>query len=983
MTGCELEVGVQQERRAALRSGRERQRGVRSFGSILGVLPGPNRRHAATAIAALVVLLSGQPLLAQGPTTITLSAHPATSSEDDGSVSLVIRATLDAAATTTTTLHFMLFPGTNTSEINIPTGSTSGNALAITVNITNDNYYQGDRTFTTRSRMPSGVGYPGNPSLTITETSWVVEDDETASTKVTLSASPASVAESAGTAMITVTGTLDNDPMPGALAVTLDLAADTATAGIDYTDSTPPVLTIPAGSTSGTATLPLAVLQDTIFEEDEMLRVTGTVPADSLFSLVEPVTLTITDDDDSPPPPPPPPLPTLAIDSPSVVEGDSGTAVLTFTVTLSEFSAQPVTVDYADAGSGTATAGVDYAALAPGELTFAVGETSRTIDVTVRGDTLDEADETVVVALSGPTNATIATRTGTGAITDDDDVPALSIDSPSVAEGDRGTAALTFTVALSEASGRRVTVGYADTGSGTATAGADYTALVASALTIAAGETSRTIDVTVTGDREVEADETVVVALIAPANATIATGTGTGAIIDDDDTSPPPPPPPSSLPALSIDSPSVAEGDSGTAVLTFTVALSEASAQPVTVGYADAGSGTATAGVDYAALAPGELTFAAGETSRTIDVTVTGDTVVEGDETVVVALSGPVNATIATDTGTGVITDDDDTSPPPSLPALSIDSPRVAEGDSGTAALTFTVALSEASAQPVTVGYADAGSGTATAGVDYAALAPGELTFAAGETSRTFDVTVTGDTLDERDETVVVALSGPVNATIATGSGTGVITDDDNVPVPALPLAGLLLLALALGWTGWRLTYRHLRAGVSLLLLIAASGTTASAQTAGSFEQLAALLESGDRITVTASGGGERTGRIVDISASALALLIDGERHDFGKEHVDAIHQWRRDDPVLGGLLFGLAIGGGLGALSFSRAYDLSNPGVFLGLFAAAGAGIGAGIDALVPGRRLIYRSTGAGRRVTVAPLLAVDRRGVSVSLGF
>ena len=237
MTGCEVEVRVQQERRAALRSGRERQRGVRSLGSILGVLPGPNRRHAATAIAALVVLLSGQPLLAQGPTTITLSAHPATSSEDDGSVSLVIRATLDAAATTTTTLHFNLFQGTNTSEINIPTGSTSGNALAITINLPDNNYYSGDRTFGTDSWMPSGVGYPGNPtSLTITETSWVLEDDETASTKVTLSASPASVAESAGTAMITVTGTLDNDPMPGALAVTLDLAADTATAGIDYTD---------------------------------------------------------------------------------------------------------------------------------------------------------------------------------------------------------------------------------------------------------------------------------------------------------------------------------------------------------------------------------------------------------------------------------------------------------------------------------------------------------------------------------------------------------------------------------------------------------------------------------------------------------------------------------------------------------------------------------------------------------------------------
>ena len=161
------------------------------------------------------------------------------------------------------------------------------------------------------------------------------------------------------------------------------------------------------------------------------------------------------------------------------------------------------------------------------------------------------------------------------------------------------------------------------------------------------------------------------------------------------------------------------------------------------------------------------------------------------------------------------------------------------------------------------------------------------------------------------------------------------------------------------------------------------SGTVASAQSATSFEQVAHRLESGDRIVVTASGGREQTGRIVDISASGIVLLSNDERHEFGKEQVDTIHQWRRDDPVLGGMLFGVAIGAGIGALTFRRRFDLSNPGVFLSLFAAAGAGIGAGLDALVPSRQLIYRATGAARRVTVAPLLATDRRGISVSLGF
>ena len=122
--------------------------------------------------------------------------------------------------------------------------------------------------------------------------------------------------------------------------------------------------------------------------------------------------------------------------------------------------ARTVTVSYADAGTGTATAGEDYEALTAGTLTFAPGgDQSQTISVTVRGDDLDEPNETVIVQLSSSTNATIATDTGTGTITDDDDTPSLSISSPSVAEGDSGdTATLAYSVSLSAASGRTVTV---------------------------------------------------------------------------------------------------------------------------------------------------------------------------------------------------------------------------------------------------------------------------------------------------------------------------------------------------------------------------------------------------------------------------------------------------------------------------------------------------------------------------------------------
>ena len=540
-----------------------------------------------------------------------------------------------------------------------------------------------------------------------------------------------------------------------------DAGTGTATSGTDYTAITGGTLTFAVGTT--TRTIDVTVTGDGTDEANETVAVTLSSPVNATLAAGAATgTGTVVDDDGAP---------TLTLDAPSVAEGAAGaTATLRFTVTLSPASAQQVTVNYADAGTGTATSGTDYTALTAGTLTFAAGTTSQTIDVTVTGDEADEVDETVAIALSAPVNAALGLAAGTGTITDDDDAPTVSIDSPSVAEGTGATGGtLRFTVRLSAASGKQVSVAYARTG-GTATSGTDYTALTAGTLTFAAGTTTQTIDVTVTGDTADEADEAVVVTLSAPVNATLATATGTGTITDDDD-----------APTVSIDSPSVAEGAPGTAAtLRFTVSLSAASGRQVTVAYADAGTGTATAGEDYATLAAGALTFAVGTTTRTIDVSVTGDGMDEANETVAVTLSAPVNATLsAAATGTGTVTDDD------AAPTVSIDSPRVTEGTGATGGtLRFTVRLSAASGRQVTVAYADAGTGTATAGTDYTALTAGTLTFTAGTTTRTIDVAVTGDGTDEANETVAVTLSSPVNATLsaAAATGTGTVTDDDDAP---------------------------------------------------------------------------------------------------------------------------------------------------------------------------------------------------------
>src|SRR5207245_1146231 len=132
----------------------------------------------------------------------------------------------------------------------------------------------------------------------------------------------------------------------------------------------------------------------------------------------------------------------------TLAEGNSGTTSFGFTVSLSVAINQPVTVNYAT-GNGTATAGSDYAA-ASGTLTFAPGQTSKTITVLVSGDRLGESDETFFVNLSSPTNGVIADGQGAGTIVDDE--PRISIGDVSLAEGNSGTTPFTFTATLSAAS---------------------------------------------------------------------------------------------------------------------------------------------------------------------------------------------------------------------------------------------------------------------------------------------------------------------------------------------------------------------------------------------------------------------------------------------------------------------------------------------------------------------------------------------------
>jgi hypothetical protein len=454
------------------------------------------------------------------------------------------------------------------------------------------------------------------------------------------------------------------------------------------------------------------------------------------------------------------PLPGVTIGDVTVTEGNSGQKTVTFVLTLDRTLATDVTVDFTT-GEGTATAGQDFVART-GTVTFAAGTSTQTIDIQIIGDTVPEADETFFVNLTTTeTTIEIVDATGIGTIENDDAPPTVAINTGiQVVEGEPGdTNFAVFTVTLSSPSGSPITVQYA-TNNREALAGSDYEATTGT-VTFQPGETSQTIRIPIIPDDVLEGTETFEVRLSNPVNATLGAFRGRATILDDDG------------PEIRINDVRIVEGNTGTKNAVFTVTRSGSSTGSVRVNYATA-NGTATAGSDYRAVG-GRLTFAAGETSKTISVPIIGDTLPESTETFLVNLSNATgSARIVDGQGIGRITNDDAT------PRISIGDISLNEGNSGTTAFTFSVQLNRAVSFPVTVNFATR-NGTARSS-DYTA-ASGTVTFAPGQTARPITIFVKGDRTVENNETFFVNLSGATNARISDSQAVATIRNDDSPPV--------------------------------------------------------------------------------------------------------------------------------------------------------------------------------------------------------
>jgi len=502
----------------------------------------------------------------------------------------------------------------------IPPGETQVDAIVTTAG---DTAVEDDETFTVTITDVVGATI-GQGTSTVT-----VLDDDAAPEPVPAASIAADtvVDEGAGTAAVSVY--LDR---PSTSEVSLDWATSPGTAGAaDFTNGTGTVK-IPAGELS--ATIAVAVADDAVQESDEnfTLTLTGAIGATLDASTT---TVTISDNDT-------PPAIATAGANVSVTEGSGGSGgTATVTVLLDRPAPSRVEVFWATI-PGSATDPSDFAA-ASGSVVFSAGQAAKTVDVPIVGDNVAEFTETLRLELVDTTgNVMLGARTSnTVSITDDDATPSLSVAPSQAVEG----SAMTFTVSLSAASAKPVSVGYA-TSRGT-TVATDFTAANGT-LSFAPGTTTKTVTVATTADTIDESDETLFFNLSSNVNATLATTRATGTIIDNDTST------------VTIANMSIAEGNTGTRSATFSIKLSGPSAQTVnvTVGTQAGTARSTNPGPDYQ-NATGTLAFAPGQTAKTFAVTIVSDRKVEPNETfrlVATAVSGAAGQSAF---GTGTIVNDD------------------------------------------------------------------------------------------------------------------------------------------------------------------------------------------------------------------------------------------------------------------------------------------------------------------------------------
>jgi len=437
-----------------------------------------------------------------------------------------------------------------------------------------------------------------------------------------------SVNENAGSAVLYVTLSAASD---NTVTVGYESSNLTAQAGSDY-QAVNSSVTFSPGQIS--KTIPVVILNDTVYEGNESFFVTLKNPANAELGVLKTATVTIKDDEQS--------LPTVYFE-PILNSVNENSSAIILNAKLSSASDKTVSVGY-ESSNLTAKAGSDYQAV-NSSITFDPGQVLKTIPVSIINDNTYEGNETFFVTLKNSVNAELKalTKTATVTINDDEQAPPTVFFSPLFYSVNENAGSAVLYVTLSAVSDKTVTVNY-QSSNFTATAGSDYQA-VSGVLNFTPGQVSKTISVNIINDTSNEFAEIFNVTLSNPVNAEIKNLTKTATVtINDDD---------QALPVISFNPVFYSTNEYNTTVILY-VSLSQSSANTVTVNYYTSNF-TATAGSDYQAT-NGVLNFTSGQVQKTIPVLIFDDSTAELAEAFFVKLENPTNANLNISAKTATVT---------------------------------------------------------------------------------------------------------------------------------------------------------------------------------------------------------------------------------------------------------------------------------------------------------------------------------------
>ncbi len=706
--------------------------------TIMGVdneVDAPNKKVQVTGMATNPIGITGpvpESLTItddEASTGFTLEVVPSQVNEGAGYGEFTVTATLDVIRSTSTPVTLTVGGGTATEGEDYTIVSPPA-LLTIEAK-------QPSSTAIFALMLVDDFAYDPQETILITGTSAILGGRETVTyltivdneEEVFLAIQDTTVQEDVEMAMVEVTLT---SPAPPGLSVRVQTFDQTATELEDYRTPSS-LLLISEGATN--AFIPVEILDDESFEENETFRVQLSDPIGAELERGE-ATVTIEDDDRY----------ELRVGDASALESESP---LTFMVTLDRANPeQIVRVAYATQ-DGSALAGEDYMH-SSGTLTFPKGVDRLPVSVRLNDDDIEEMEERFFLKLSAPENAVLVDAEGTGTIVDDDALPIIDIQESVTVREEEGQAQ--FRVTLSHAlPGRDTQVDFLVIGE-TASAPLDYQVKTQSPLRFISGETTKYIDVQIIDDEIREEEETFRIQLIGKKNGVLGQSETQGIILDNEE-------------PVTVTIRDVEVSESEPAAV-FLLVLSGQDSKPRTFTYMTEDE-SAISGQDYEAVT-GEITFEPGELKQEIRVPIMDDLETEPTETFWVRLSGDG---ISDGDALGRIQDND-------MPlTVSIYDQTGSEGDGS---LLLPVRLNRTSSELVTVRYTSLNE-TALAGSDYI-TSQGIVIFERGSKEGKIRIEVLDDTEEESNETFQVTLSNARHATIAQGTGTGTILDDDGSP---------------------------------------------------------------------------------------------------------------------------------------------------------------------------------------------------------